>query len=193
MSQRVKQSWLSNGGYGYVVLAPGARPQAVVAKMAPLLDRFVPDDPGDTRTGSQRYAIHLTPFTDVHLTADRWRFNETPPGSWATLYGMGIVGVLILFLAGFNFLTNLSTARALLRAREIALRKTHGARRMQLIAHFLGEAVLMARLSLVVALALVEMLQPAAGGAALQHPGRAGFMAWRRRRACCWGSSASSE
>jgi putative ABC transport system permease protein len=168
MTQGVKQSWFSNSGFGYVVLAPGASPQTVTAKMAPLLDRFVPNDPGDTRKGSQRYAIHLTPFTDVHLTSDHWRFNETPPGSWATLYGVSIVGILTLFLACFNF-TNLSTARALLRAREIALRKTHGARRIQLIVQFLGEAVLMALLSLVLALALVETLQPAFG-VFLQHP-----------------------
>jgi putative ABC transport system permease protein len=55
---------------------------------------------------------------------------------------------------------NMATARAVLRAREIALRKTHGAKRSQLIVQFLGEAVLTALLSLVVALALVEVLQP---------------------------------
>ena len=81
---------------------------------------------------------------------------------------MGVVGVLILFVACFNFM-NLATARALLRAREIALRKTHGANRGQLIVQFLGEAVLMALLSLVLALALVEVLQPAFGRF-LQHP-----------------------
>ena len=77
-------------------------------------------------------------------------------------------GFLILFVACFNF-TNLATARGLLRAREIALRKTHGANRAQLIVQFLGEAVLMALLSLVLALALVEILQPAFGRF-LQHP-----------------------
>jgi putative ABC transport system permease protein len=63
---------------------------------------------------------------------------------------------------------NLATARALMRAREIGIRKTHGAARLQLIAQFLGEAVLMAMLSLVLALALVEILQPAFGRL-LQH------------------------
>ena len=72
-----------------------------------------------------------------------------------------------MFIACFNFM-NLATARALLRAREIALRKTHGARRAQLVAQFLGEAVLMALISLVLALALVEILQPAFGRF-LQH------------------------
>src|SRR6185503_5883273 len=81
---------------------------------------------------------------------------------------MGVVRLLLLFVACFNFM-NLATAQASLRAREIALRKTHGAERGQLIVQFLGEAVLTALLSLVLALALVEVLQPAFARF-LQHP-----------------------
>ena len=166
LSKEARTSWAANRSYGYVVLAPGARPQSVIAKMGPLLDRNV-TDAGSVK-GSQLYSIHLTPFTDVHLSSGRWKGNEKAAGSWTTLYGVGIVGLLIMFIACFNFM-NLATARALLRAREIALRKTHGARRAQLIAQFLGEAVLMALISLVLALALVELLQPAFGHF-LQHP-----------------------
>ncbi|HMH65065.1 MAG TPA: ABC transporter permease, partial [Rhizomicrobium sp.] len=163
IGQGARRSWYGGGnGFGYVVLAPGAKPEAVVSKMAPIIDRAIPPEPGDQdhRKGSQRWAIHLTPFGDVHLTSGHWRFNEKPPGSWTTLYGVGVVGLLILFVACFNFM-NLATALASRRAREIALRKTHGADRGQLIVQFLGESVLTALLSLVVALALAEILQPA--------------------------------
>ena len=160
-----KYAWDWENGYGYVRLAPGADPRTVVAKMAPILDRAVTgrlSASGSVLKGSQAYTVHLTPFTDVHLTSARWQDNNTPAGSWTTVYGVGVIGFLILFVACFNF-TNLATARGLLRAREIALRKTHGANRGQLIVQFLGEAVLMALLSLVLALALVEILQPAFG------------------------------
>ena len=82
-----------------------------------------------------------------------------PPGSWTTIYGMSVIGVLILLVACFNFM-NLATARATMRAREISLRKCMGARRIQLVVQFLGEAVLMALLALLLALALVEVLLP---------------------------------
>jgi hypothetical protein len=56
----------------------------------------------------------------------------TPAGSWATVYGFAVIGILILLVACFNF-TNLATARAMLRAKEISLRKVMGAARRQLI------------------------------------------------------------
>jgi putative ABC transport system permease protein len=169
--QQSKHNWHNENGHGYVRLLPGTDPNTVIAKMAPLLDRAVTGElsaSGVALKGSQAYMIHLTPFRDVHLNSQRWTGNMTLAGSWTTLYGVGIVGVLILLVACFNFM-NLATARALLRAREIALRKTLGANRGQLIFQFLGEAVLMALFSLVLALALVEILEPAFNRF-LQHP-----------------------
>ena len=49
----------------------------------------------------------------------------------------------------------------MMRAREIALRKTLGAHRQQLVLQFLGEAILMALIALAVALAIAEMTLPA--------------------------------
>jgi putative ABC transport system permease protein len=112
--------------------------------------------------------MHLTPFADVHLASAGYHDNMTPAGSWITVYGIGAIGVLILLIACFNFM-NLATARAMLRAREIAVRKCVGASRGHLIVQFLGESVLMALLAMALALATVEMLLPAYG-AFLQRP-----------------------
>jgi putative ABC transport system permease protein len=170
-SQDQKRDWLSNNGYGYIKLAPGAAPDRVVSQSAAVFDRAMTGQLhqfGIPASGSRVYKLHLTPFNRVHLDSRQWTINLTPPGSWTTVYGVGAIGVLILLVACFNFM-NLATARAMLRAREIALRKTLGARRAQLVLQFLGEAVLMAFLALLLALALVEVLLPVFDGF-LQRP-----------------------
>jgi putative ABC transport system permease protein len=58
-----------------------------------------------------------------------------------------------------NF-TNLATARASARAREVALRKVLGANRRQLMTQFLLESVLVAAVAMLLALAMVELLLP---------------------------------
>jgi putative ABC transport system permease protein len=164
ISDDEKTSWFNENGYGYVKLAPGANPQTVIAKMGPMLDRALGPQLklfglGNLH-GNQAYEVHMTPFAQVHLSSDRWSINQTTPGSMTILYGIMAVGGLIVLVACFNFM-NLATARAMMRAREISLRKTVGAKRGQLIVQFLGESVLMALLGLILALALVEMLLPA--------------------------------
>jgi ABC-type antimicrobial peptide transport system permease subunit len=68
--------------------------------------------------------------------------------------------LFILFLACINYI-NLSTARSLLRAREVGLRKVVGAFRRQLVRQFLGESILQSSLAMLLALGLGIMLLPA--------------------------------
>jgi putative ABC transport system permease protein len=154
------QAWTSTDGtYEYVALASGTNPDAVLAKLGPILDRSIPSSSATGgRPGSEYEEVRLTPFRQVHLTSDNYG-GMKPPGSWTTVHGFMIIAMLIMLVACFNFM-NLATARAALRAREISLRKTVGATRTQLMVQFLGEALLMALMSEVLALALVEALLP---------------------------------
>jgi len=162
LTQRGKEAWNDLGVSSYVRLAPGSAPRALLAKLNAALDRDVSVKDQTKLPTSKFVQVSMTPFTQVHLDNEGKGGSMTPPGSWSTIYGLGIIGALILLIACFNFM-NLATARATLRAREIALRKCVGANRGQLIVQFLGESVVMALLALLVALALVEVLLPTYG------------------------------
>jgi putative ABC transport system permease protein len=153
-------AWKRGSAYGYVRLFSGARPQRVLQEFKPILDSTFHIKMGNIeQTASELEHFHLTRFRDVHLMGARYG-GMTPGGSPDTVYGFGIIALLIVLIASANFM-NLATARATLRAREIGLRKLGGATRGQLIVQFLSEAVLMSVLSLAVAMALVEVLLPA--------------------------------
>lgn len=148
----------TSGNYSYVKLLPGTDTQTVLSKLKPILDRMViPDDP--KVRGSELQEYRLTPFSRVHLVSDQYGGMQ-PPGSLVTIYGLSVIAFLIVLVACFNFM-NLTTARATLRAREIAVRKVMGAKRSQLMIQFLSESVLSALFALVVALVIVEVSLPA--------------------------------
>jgi putative ABC transport system permease protein len=175
------EDWLSTDSYTYIQLAPGADPQAVLTKLEPIIDRGAGPRLRTYNIQAPGHSIehlHLTPFLRVHLDGAAYRANLTPPGSWTTVYGVAAIGVLIMLMACFNFM-NLATGQATLRAGEIAMRKTLGARRSQIVAQFLGEAVFLSLLALVFAVAAVEILLPAFDGFLERPIGFGEFTDWR--------------
>src|SRR6185437_11145603 len=148
--------------YNYVKLAPTAGRDRVLQEVGSILNRsFDPRKFGINQSASDLEQMQLIPFRDVHLTAGRGG-EMKPAGSRATVYGLAVIALLIVVVASCNFM-NLTTAHATLRMREIALRKITGATRKQLFLQFLAEAIVTVLLSLLLAVALAEMLLPTYG------------------------------
>lgn len=110
-------------------------------------DKFNPDVTGDW----------LQPLEEIHFT--KGIRNDVANGDKNTIYIFSAVALLILVIACFNFM-NLSTARAMKRAKEVGLRKVMGAFRHQLIRQFLGETLIMVSISLVLGIVLLELMVP---------------------------------
>jgi putative ABC transport system permease protein len=70
-----------------------------------------------------------------------------------------IIAIFIVTIACINFM-NLSTAKASTRLKEIGVKKTVGANRNILVVQYLGEAMLMTFLSLLISIVLIELLLP---------------------------------
>lgn len=129
----------------YIRLAPEADPAALEAQLVGFMARHF-----DGRRAEQA-RLRLQPVRDIYLgqpTHTRYRH-----GNPALLSGLQAIAVLILLLAGFNF-TNLMTVQALRRGKEVGVRKVLGAVRWQVRGQILGEVLLLALLSLLVAAGL---------------------------------------
>jgi putative ABC transport system permease protein len=137
--------WNEWMGPAYLLLRPGASAPEFSAKIADIY-RLHADPDAD-------YVPVLQPLTRVHLHEDG------RPGGVKKVRLFSLIAFFILVMACVNFM-NLATARSTRRAREVGIRKTAGAPRSSLIGQFLGEAVITAFISLVLALALLEAALP---------------------------------
>lgn len=99
------------------------------------------------------HELYLRPLSRIHLYADV-KHEIGSVGSIKNITIFSAVALFVLILAGVNFM-NLTTARSADRAREVGLRKVAGAPRKSLIRQFLGESVVMAFLSLLLAVPLM--------------------------------------
>lgn len=103
--------------------------------------------------------LAFQPLKDIHLHTWFKDPEVVNRGSMSQIYLFMALAILIIFMGAFNF-TTLSTARASLRYKEIGVRKVTGAKRKMLVSQFLSESLVQAFLSLVLALALTELLLP---------------------------------
>jgi putative ABC transport system permease protein len=122
-------------------------------------------------------AISLEKYADIEDVNNTFYlkpFNKIVPGAFiGNEIGLFLPKVFILFFAGlalviiisaaFNY-TSLSMARALLRAKEVGVRKTLGATRKLVIFQFLMEAVLVAIFALLFGIVLLQFILPGFSG-----------------------------
>lgn len=144
----------------YLKFKTPAEADAFAAQFPAFTDRQVGKTFGDDVKPHNILELRLIPLKDGHLFEPKYK---------AAVVSLGLVGVVALVLALINYV-NLATARAGLRAREVAVRKTLGAPPSSLRAQFLIEALLTLLLAFLIALSAVELSLPlinAAGGLSL--------------------------
>lgn len=141
--------------YTYIRLHENAAPEDLEAQLPAFVER---NKTGRYRDSSKVLRPSLQPLVDIHLHSHRDSELE-PNGDIRYVALFLVVAFLIPLIACINFV-NLATARSAMRAREVGVRKVMGANRPQLLGQFLGEAVFMAGLAMIMAVALVHLALP---------------------------------
>ncbi|HEY4206581.1 MAG TPA: ABC transporter permease, partial [Puia sp.] len=147
--KNTQTTWGYNFIVTYVELADNADIDKVNARI-----RHIPAG----HISNTKEEIFLHPMDKWHLY-NQFRDGKAAGGRIQFIWLFGIIAGFVLLLACINFM-NLSTARSEKRALEVGIRKTMGSLRGQLIRQFLGESLLTACLSLVIAILLTQLLMP---------------------------------
>jgi predicted permease len=163
--------WGGNPLETWALLSPGADRRSVEAKITAIAAPHFKEAAG-------RVDFRVQPLLRKRLYA------PDGTGLIRSILLFSGAALFILALACANF-TNLSTARATSRAKEIGVRKAVGARKADIVRQFLGESLATAFLALGAAVLLMALLLPAfnriagkalAVGDALEPSSLAGFL-----------------
>lgn len=131
----------------FVKLTPDANPVAVAKAFTNSFKKARNGDIGESHFNLQNLA-------DIHLIG--------PDGNDAKLRMVQIfmlVAILLLVIAAINYV-NLSTARSMLRAKEVSIRKIVGADKKQLFFQFIIETFVLFCIAIVIAIGLIVLLMP---------------------------------
>lgn len=146
-------SWTWSDMRHYLVLKPGVDHKKLESKFEDFSQRHFK---GDKVSGSVE-KFYLQPLKEAHLYSD-YEYDIARTASGEAVWAMLVVAGIILVLAWINYI-NLTTSRALNRAKEVGLRKVMGAVKSQLVVQFIFESILISTFAFLVAVLVVETLQ----------------------------------
>lgn len=149
------ENWGHTGMFTYLTLKPGAKISELQEKIVSLID----SEFGEVlRKYKMEMLLPLQPLLDIHLNSHFMQEFEAN-GDRDAVNFLSIIALFIIIIAWINYI-NLSTARALTRAKEVGLRKTVGGSRQQIMIQFFLETVLLNLIAFILALILMYISIP---------------------------------
>lgn len=146
------ESWGNTGLQTIVLLKPAVDITTLNAKLADFIKV-------KTNNEVTHRTLFLKRYSEGYLYGE-YDDNGVLTGGRITYVKLfSIIAVFILAIACINFM-NLSTARATRRMKEVGIKKTMGAARKSLVAQYMGESIITAFASLLIALVLVYLFLP---------------------------------
>ena len=143
------RTWGNTGPHNYVMLKEGTDIKAFNKRISGIIQKNFDD---------KYRTVVAIPFASTYL-ANTFTHGARIGGRMEYVRLFSVIALFILTIACINFM-NLSTAKASRRLKEVGIKKVVGAVRKQLIFQFLSESVLLAFISVVLALLIVFLLLP---------------------------------
>lgn len=152
--ERYDHGWKRKDMYTFITLRPGTDIKAFEAKLPAIVDKYKPQN----KQQNQKDILTLQSLKSIHLTSN---LAEEPEqnGDERIVNFLSLIGAFVLIIAWINYV-NLSTAKAMERAKEVGVRKVMGAFKSQLIKQFITESGLVNLLSVMMALGLIALVLP---------------------------------
>jgi putative ABC transport system permease protein len=138
--------WRLMGFYTYIKVYPNTNIKKLNSEIAALLNGYRKDINAKL---NQQHELFAQPLLSIHTTQG-YENELTPSVNKSSIKLFYVIAVLILIMAWINYI-NLSTARAINRAREVGMRKVLGAGKKQLMVQFLFESLLLSLFALILA------------------------------------------
>jgi len=146
-------NWITQVDYTYLLLKPNTNYKELENKLSSIIKQNLP-------TKADQYKLYLQPLNDIYLGSSDLLFTRgTRQGNASYVRILLFAAILILLIASFNFM-NLTSARALKKAKEVGVRKTFGAKKLQIIKQFLFESLLVTTLATLLSILFIEVLLP---------------------------------
>ena len=143
-------AWNGYNYYTYLLLDKNADIASLQSKMPDISKKHLGEN--------NKLVFNLQAVPSIHLHSD-FTYEPEIHGSAQAIGFLSIISIFILLIAWVNYI-NLSTARAMERAKEVGLRKVVGAQKRQLVGQFLLESLIVNFLGAITALFLAQLLLP---------------------------------
>jgi len=143
------ESWGNFNYLTFLKLVPSADPVKVAAKLKAIIARQRDED---------NLQVGLIGLQDLRFENDLQQSVMQHSDKQVT-YIFAALGILLLLIACINYV-NLTTARAMLRAKEVSIKKIVGAEKRQLFIQFITEAVMISLLALLLTLCITQLALP---------------------------------
>lgn len=103
--------------------------------------------------------LSLQPMADIHLKSGDISSDWQGKGDIMYVYLFAAIAVVVLLIAGINY-SNLATARAIKRSKEVGVRKVLGSNRVQLAVYYFFESLVYAVVAFTLAVGACWLLLP---------------------------------